>query len=115
MPETARILNEQERQDIYDHIRRFLSKELDVPLEDIGPDTTIIDDLKGDSMIYLELFENFKQTHRINVEIAVVGRYLQRNPVRTVREVTDIVCRILEQGESMFKAPDPGVADAPRP
>src|SRR5262252_7002152 len=60
---TARQLTPDERKDIYEHIRAFLSNELDVPLEDIGPDTKIIDDLHGDSMIYLELVEEFKKKY----------------------------------------------------
>ena len=56
-----RLLTPEEKKEVYEHIRTFLSDELDVPLEDIGPDTKIIDDLHGDSMIYLELIEDFKR------------------------------------------------------
>ncbi len=114
MPQTPRTLTEQDRQDVYERIRRFLSDELDVPLDDIGPDTRIIDDLQGDSMIYLELIEDFKNTYQVNVEIGVVGRYLQKNPVRTVAEVAGTVCRILEQGDALFETPDWGAPDAGR-
>ena len=96
-----RQLTPEEKKEIYEHIRTFLSDELDVPLEDIGPHTKIIDDLHGDSMIYLELIEDFKKKYDVKVEVAVIGRYLQKHPVYTVAETAQVVYVIVERGESL--------------
>ncbi len=96
-----KALSQAEKKEIYEHIRRFLSDELDVPVEDIGPDTKIIDDLKGDSMIYLELVEDFKKKYDVKVEIPMIGRYLQRHPVYTVGQTAQVVYDIVERGDSL--------------
>ena len=99
-----RQLAENEKKEIYEHIRQFLSDELDVPVDDIGQDTKIIDDLKGDSMIYLELVETFKKKYDVKVEIALIGRYLQKHPVYTVGQTAKVVYDILERGDSLLTA-----------
>ncbi|MHC4178377.1 MAG: acyl carrier protein [Planctomycetota bacterium] len=102
----TRTLAEEEKKEIYEHIRAFLSDELDTPVEEIGPDTKILDDLDGDSLIYLELVEDFKKKYDINVEMRVIGLYLQRNPIFTVGETARAVCDIIEQGDSLVAAED---------
>ena len=73
-----------------------------MPLDEIKPETKIIDDLRGDSMIYLELIEDFKKKYSVNVEIRVIGQYLQRNPVYTIAEVSQAVCNIIERGDQLL-------------
>jgi acyl carrier protein len=99
-----RLLTPEDKKEIYEHIRTFLSDELDVPLEDIGPDTKIIDDLHGDSMIYLELIEDFKKKYDVKVEIALIGRYLQKHPVYSVGQTAQVVYDIVERGDSLLVA-----------
>lgn len=95
-------LSEEDKKQIYEDIRQFLSDELDVDLEKIGPDTKIIDDLKGDSMIYLELVEDFKKRFDVNVEIRVIGQYFQRHPIYTVGETAQAVYDIVERGDGLL-------------
>jgi acyl carrier protein len=99
---TLKQLSPEEKKEIYEHIRAFLSDELDVPLGDIGPDTKIIDDLHGDSMIYLELVEDFKKKYDVKVEVAVIGRYLQKHPIYTVAETAEVVYVIVERADSLL-------------
>ena len=96
-----RLLTREEKEEILQHIRAFLSEELDVPIEEIGRDTKIIDDLKGDSMIYLELVEDFKKKYDVKVEISVIGRYLQKHPVYTVGQTAQVVYDMVERGDSL--------------
>ena len=98
----TRQLTDQDKRDIYDSIRQFLSDELDAPVDSIGPETRIIDDLKGDSMIYLELVEDFKKKYNVKVEIALIGRYLQRHPVFTVGQTAQAVYDIVERGDRLL-------------
>ena len=103
----TRTLTEQDKKEIYEHIREFLSDELDVSREEIGPDTKIIDDLGGDSMIYLELVEDFKKKYDVNVEIRVIGQYFQQHPIYTVGETAKAVYDIVERGDSLLTADAP--------
>ena len=108
----SRSLSQEDKEEIYEHIRQFLSDELDVSLEDIGPDTKIIDDLKGDSMIYLELVEDFKKKYDIKVEIAVIGRYLQKHPIYTVGQTAQAVYDIVERDQSLLADLESSAPDA---
>jgi acyl carrier protein len=102
----GKTLAEEEKQEIYNDIREFLSEELDVAVEDIGPDSKILDDLGGDSMIYLELVEEFKKKFDIVVEVRVLGQYFQKNPVYTVGETAQAVYDLIERGEELLKSED---------
>lgn len=99
---SSRALTEEERKQVYEDIRSFLSDELDVPLDEIKPESKILDDLHGDSMIYLELVEEFKRKFDVSVEIRVIGLYFQRHPVYTVGEVAKAVCEIVEHGDKLI-------------
>ena len=102
----TRKLAEEEKTEIYEHIRAFLSDELDVPVEKIGADTKILDDLDGDSLIYLELVEDFKKKYDVNVEMRVIGLYLQRHPIYTVGETARAICDIIERGDELMAGED---------
>ncbi|MBN2206103.1 MAG: acyl carrier protein [Candidatus Aminicenantes bacterium] len=101
-----RTLSDEEKTQVYEHIRQFLSDELGVPLDTIGPETKIIDDLGGDSIIYLELIEEFKKKYDVSVEIRAIGRYFQKHPIRTVGETARAVYDIVEKGDGIVEALD---------
>ena len=103
----TKTLTDQDKTEIFEHICAFLSDELDVPRENITADSKIIDDLGGDSMIYLELVEDFKKKYDINVEIRVIGQYLQRHPIYTVGETARAVHDIVERGDTLLTAEAP--------
>jgi len=99
----SRVLSEAEKKEIYEHIRQVLSEELGVPLEKIGPETKIIDDLGGDSMLYLEMVEDFKKKYGINIEVRTVGLYLQKHPIYTVGQTAQAVCEFIEKGDKLLE------------
>jgi acyl carrier protein len=99
----AKILTTDERQTIMTEIREFLADELGVELDRVTPEAKIIDDLVGDSMIYLELVEKFKKKYQIQVEIRVIGKYLLSHPVHSVGEVSQAVFDIIEKGDDLIK------------
>jgi acyl carrier protein len=99
-----RQLTAEEKKKVYDHIREFLSEELGVPIDQIKPDTRIIDDLGGDSIIYLELIEEFKKKYRVTIEVRVIGKYFQKHPIYTVGQTAQAVYDIVERGESLLES-----------
>jgi len=99
-----RQLTEEEKAQIYEDIREFLSEELDVPLDQITAESKIIDDLNGDSMIYLELVDIFKKRFEANVEVRVIGQYFQQHPIYTVGETANAVYDIVERGDDLLGA-----------
>lgn len=99
----AKVLTDDEKKEIYEEIREFLSEELDVPVDQIKQETKIIDDLDGDSMIYLELVEDFKKKYDVTVEVRTIGQYFQKHPIYTVGETAQAVYDIVERGEELMK------------
>ncbi|WP_200381200.1 acyl carrier protein [Thiococcus pfennigii] len=102
----SKQLTEEEKSQIYDDIKEFLSEELDVPADQITPQSKIIDDLNGDSMIYLELVEMFKKRFDVNVEVRLIGQYFQRHPIYTVGETAQAVYDIVERGDNLLADED---------
>jgi len=99
----GKILTAEEKQGILTEIREFLADELGVDLDKVTPEAKIIDDLGGDSMIYLELVEKFKKKYQIQVEVRVIGKYLLAHPVHAVGEVAQAVYDIIEKGDDLVK------------
>ncbi|MEW5804001.1 MAG: acyl carrier protein [bacterium] len=96
-----KILTDEEKKIIYEEVREILSDELGVDLDKIDPDTKIIDDLGGDSLIYLELIEEFKKKYGFNLEVRVIGQYILAHPVYTVEETAKAIYDIIERGEEL--------------
>lgn len=96
-----RKLTEEEKKAIYDEIVRFLAEELEVPREKIVPEARVIDDLGGDSLMYLELVDEFKKKYDVVIEMRVIGQYFQSHPVHTVAQVAQAVVDIVEGGEAL--------------
>ena len=107
----TRLLTEEEKQTIYEEIREILSDELGKPIDEIGPQTRIIEDLEGDSLIYLELIEEFKKKYRFDIEVRVIGQYFIENPVYTVKEIAWAIYDIIEKGEELVKGEEPAKED----
>ena len=99
----SRVLTDDEKKAIYEHIREFLAEELGTPIEKIGPDTKIIDDLGGDSMIYLELVEEFKKKYNLTIEVRIIGQYFQKHPIYTVGETAKAVYDFVEHGDNLLQ------------
>jgi len=101
-----RILTDEEKKIIYEEVREILSDELGTDLDKINPDTKIIDDLGGDSLIYLELIEEFKKKYGFDLEVRVIGQYILAHPVYTVSEIANAIYAIIEKGENLIDEED---------
>lgn len=98
----ARALSEEDKQRIFEEIREYLADELEIEKEEITQDTNIIDDLGGDSIIFLEMIEEFKEKYDINIEVRAIGQYMLKNPVYTVGETVNAIFDIIEKGDELL-------------
>jgi len=98
-----RILTDEEKGTIYEEVREILADELGRPLDKIRPEARIIEDLGGDSLIYLELIEEFKKKYQFEIEVRIIGRYLLAHPVNTVEELTRAIYDLMEKGEDFIR------------
>jgi acyl carrier protein len=98
-----RTLSEQEKKEIYDDIRAYLAEELEIEPEKINDDTNIIEDLGADSILFLEMFEEFKGKLGIELEIRTIGQYMLNHPVYTFKEITQSIYLFVEKGEDLIQ------------
>lgn len=109
-----RELTDQQKKEIYEEIRLFLAEELEIDPAEITDDTNIIDDLGADSILFLEMFEEFKEKYGINLEVRTIGRYMLKHPVYTFGETIQALFEFIERGEELIEELDKGeeLADA---
>lgn len=86
-----RELNEEIKKEIKNDVYEFLADECDMDLEVIKDDMSIMDDLDGDSLMFVEIVETLKKKYNLDIQLQVVGKYLLKHPAETVGEVVDII------------------------
>lgn len=97
-----RKLTDEDREKILDEVREYLADELEIDKDEITEDTHVIDDLGGDSIIFLEMIEEFKEKYDIDLEVRAIGQYMMKNPVYTVGETVDAILAIIERGDELL-------------
>ncbi len=97
-----RKLTDENKKEILDEVREFLADEFEIDVEEITEDTNIIDDLGGDSILFLEMIEELKEKYGIELEVRTIGQYMLKNPVYTVGETLNAVYEIIEKGEDLI-------------
>ena len=72
---------------------------------DVGKvrDESNLEDLGVDSLLYLEFFEELNDLLKLELNSALVGRYLTKNPISTVGEMIDLVRLYQDKGEGYFR------------
>ena len=98
-----RQLTQDERTSISEEIREFLAEEFEIDPAEITDDTNIVDDLGGDSILFMEMIEEFKDKYGIDLEVRTIGMYMLKNPIYTVGETLKAVYAIIEKGESLIE------------
>jgi acyl carrier protein len=91
-----RPLSAEERAAVRAEIVGFLAEECGVEAAAITADTDLADDLGVDSLTFLELFQELESQYRLDLGIREVARYARDNPVATVGQLVDQICRFLD-------------------
>ena len=84
------------REKVRELVFGFFATECDVPSDELTDDSRVIEDLAGDSLMFLELLESIKKDFRIDFELKTVGKYLSTNSVDTLGEMTQFVCKLID-------------------
>ncbi|GAB6087315.1 acyl carrier protein [Alkaliphilus crotonatoxidans] len=84
------------QEELKELIYSFFSEECEVELEELGDETSIIDDLDGDSLLFVELVELMKKKYNLNIQLQAIGKYLLRNPAETIGQVIETAYLIYE-------------------
>lgn len=89
-------INDTIKGEVKDIIYDFFAEECEVEIENISDNTNILEDLGGDSLMFLELIETFKKKYNLNIELKTIGKYSVKNPVRTIEELLDMQYKIIQ-------------------
>jgi acyl carrier protein len=74
----------------------FFADECEVDIANINDNTSIINDLDGDSLMFLELIEIFKKKYNLDIELKVIGKYAVKHPVTTIGQLIKMQLLIIE-------------------
>lgn len=89
-------ITEQTRQEVREIVYDFFAEECDTDRSEINDNTSIIKDLGGDSLMFLELIEIFKKKYSLDIELKTIGKYTVKHPVETVGQLIRTQLLIIE-------------------
>ena len=96
-----RILSDDEKRTIADDVKQFLAEEFDLDASEITEDTDLIDGLGADSLLFLEMIDEFRQKHRIELEVRIIGQFMMKKRIKTVGETLHAIYEIIEKGDDL--------------
>lgn len=84
-----RNITPETKEEIRNLIYGFFSEECEVELNELNDETTISDDLDGDSLLFVELVELMKKKYDLNIQLQTIGKYLLKSPAETIGQVAE--------------------------
>lgn len=79
----------------------FFAEECEIDISELNDSTNIFTDIDGDSLMFLELIEIFKEKYDLNIELKTIGKYSVKNPVKTIGELIEMQLLIIEHGNNI--------------
>ncbi|MCK4259557.1 MAG: hypothetical protein KAX49_11305 [Halanaerobiales bacterium] len=84
-----RNLSPEIKEEIKALVYEFFAEECEVEVEELKDEMTIMDDLDGDSLLFVELVEVMKKKYELNIQLQTIGKYLLKKPAETLGEVVE--------------------------
>jgi acyl carrier protein len=97
------LINSNTRSEVEETVLNFFADECEVDVSEISPDTNIIKDLDGDSLMFLELIEIFKKQYHLEIELKTIGKYAIKHPVETIGQLIDMQMLIIEHENRLLE------------
>ena len=82
--------------EVRDIVYGFFSEECEKGVAELSDDINIIEDLGGDSLMFLELLEMVKSKYNLKVELQEIGKYLLQNQADTIGKIIDLTLKLIE-------------------
>ncbi|MBN2535325.1 MAG: hypothetical protein JXB88_20770 [Spirochaetales bacterium] len=89
-------ITENTRAEVKDIIFDFLADACEIEKSELNEDMKIIEELGGDSLMFLSMLEIFKKKYNLNVELKAIGKYILKHPAETIGEIIDATLVIIE-------------------
>jgi len=104
----ARTLTDEEKQQIREDVTQFLADEFEVDPSEIKDESSVVDDLGGDSILFIEMIDEFKTKYQIDLEVRIIGQYMLNKRIATIGETISAIYEIIEKGEALIEQTDEG-------
>ena len=89
-------ITQKTRKEIRKIVYDFFAEECEKNVSDLNDDINIIEDLDGDSLMFLELLEIIKRRYNIDVQLQTIGKYMLQNPAETIGKVIGLSELVVE-------------------
>jgi acyl carrier protein len=89
-------ITENIKNEVREIVYSFFADECEVEITQINDNTNIINDLDGDSLMFLELIEIFKKKYNLDIELKIIGKYAVKHPVTTIGQLIEMQLLIIE-------------------
>ena len=96
-------ITENTKNEVKEIVYDFFADECEVDKSEISDQTNIINDLDGDSLMFLELIEIFKKKYTLEIELKTIGKYAVKNPVETIGQLIDMQMLIIEKENQIIE------------
>lgn len=96
-------LTSEDRENLDLVLRTMMADILAAEIEDITDDVHLADELGMDSLAFLELFDEAKETFGIEMDVNVAAKYAQDHPVERYGEFKEQMFFFLEKPDEVFK------------
>jgi acyl carrier protein len=97
------LITENTKKEVTDIVYNFFADECEVDIKDIHADTNIINDIDGDSLMFLELIEIFKKKYNLDIELKTIGKYSVKHPVQTIGQLIEMQLLIIEHENKLLE------------
>jgi acyl carrier protein len=97
------LITENTRKEVTEIVYNFFADECEVDLKNIHGETNIINDIDGDSLMFLELIEIFKKKYNLDIELKTIGKYSVKHPVQTIGQLIDMQLLIIEHENKLLE------------
>jgi acyl carrier protein len=97
------IITESIKNEVKEIVYSFFAEECEVDIAQINENTSIINDLDGDSLMFLELIEIFKKKFKLDIELKIIGKYAVKHPVSTIGQLIEMQLLIIEHENRLLE------------
>jgi len=96
-------ITESTKREVKEIVYSFFAEECEVDISQINDNTSIIKDLDGDSLMFLELIEIFKKKYNLDIELKIIGKYAVKHPVITIGQLIEMQLLIIEHENRLLE------------
>jgi acyl carrier protein len=97
-----RDISTETAREIREMVFAFFAEECDIDQSELTDATHIIEELEGDSLMFLSLLEKVRRRYGIGVDLKTLARHLMKKPANTIGQVIELSLAIVRHGDDIL-------------